>query len=41
MKYILTSEFMSAQEAYEFGLLADLTEQDSFETALKLSEKMN
>ena len=41
MKHILTSEFISAEQALQYGLLADLTEEDALKQALSLAEKMN
>lgn len=41
MKYILTGDFMSAEEAYEYGLVAELCEPEmTLETALKIAHKI-
>jgi enoyl-CoA hydratase len=41
MRHIFTSEFITADQAYQYGLLSDLTDTDCFPLALQLSEKIN
>jgi hypothetical protein len=41
MRHILTSEFITSEQAKEYGLLAELTEEDALQASLKISEKMN